>query len=226
MIEEFHVALLISVAYLAPHIDTKGVTMLTSEEVFKLVEMHNDEVAKYIKANSVKTIPSNRVLEEAYVLCNDILIQIGVFGGGCIPSEYLLKYKSICNKMVMLHTHPIPLPIPTPEDLVSMHQIGYDTECILSRTSDTRAKMICIESLNDFDDVLNSMHSFAKKIYNLIDRYIIVEDVFGIQFLPYPSSKSLQEIEKEFISFMKRKCRLSIVSLDMDKKEYDINTIS
>lgn len=216
---------MLSVAYLAPYIDVKDVTTLPTKEVFKLVEMYNDEVVEYVKKNGIKTVLPGDLLEEAYVLCNDTLVYIGVFEGGYIPSEHLAKYRTVCDRMAMLHTHPIPLPIPTPEDLVSMVQIGYNIECVLSRVNSTRAKMVCIELAEDIDNVLNSMFVFAKKVYSLVDKYIIVEDELGIQFIPYPSNESLKKIEKELASSIGRKCRLSIASLDMNKKEYSVKIL-
>jgi proteasome lid subunit RPN8/RPN11 len=222
MIDEYNTALLLSVAYLAPYVNANSITMLAKDEVFKLVEMYDDEALRYVKINNMKTVPLESILEEAYVLCNETLINVGLYEGGYIPSESLLKYRSICNRMVGLHTHPIPLPIPTPEDLISMKQIGYNIECVLSRIDESKAKMICIEPLDDFRNVLNSMLIFSKVIYSLVDRYIVVEDELGVQFLPYPTNKSLQRIEEELVSLMKRKCRLNIVSLDMKKNEYDV----
>ncbi|MEM1525515.1 MAG: hypothetical protein QW775_03530, partial [Ignisphaera sp.] len=225
MIDELNVALLLSVAYAVPYVDTKGVTTLSNEEVFKLVDMYNDEVESYIKLKGVRTVSSKSIKEDAHVLCDGTLIHVGVFEGGYIPSESLLGYRKMCSDTIMLHTHPVPLPIPTLEDLLSMYQIGYRIECILSKIDEAIAKMVCVEPLRELKDVVPVMESFVEKVYSLVDKYIVVEDEFGVQFLPYPSNKNLGKIESEFVSVMKKHCRVSVISFDMNKKEYEINTI-
>lgn len=225
MIDEFNVALLLSVAYAVPYVSTEGVTTLSNEEVFKLVDMYNDEVESYIKLKGVRTVSSEYIKEDAHVLCDDTLIHVGVFEGGYIPSEPLLDYRKMCNDTIMLHTHPVPLPIPTLEDLLSMYQIGYRIECVLSKIDEAIAKMVCVEPLKELKDVTPVMENFAEKVYSLIDKYIVVEDELGVQFLPYPSNKTLRKIENEFVSIMKKHCRITVVSFDMNKKEYEINAI-
>ncbi|MEM1644664.1 MAG: hypothetical protein QXL96_02130 [Ignisphaera sp.] len=226
MIDELNVALLVSVAYVAPYINTDGVTTLSNEEVLKLIDMYNDEVENYIRLKGVKTVSPESIKEDAYVLCNNTLIHVGVFEGGYIPSEYLLRYRKICSDTIMLHTHPVPLPIPTPEDLVSMYQLGYRIECILSKVDEVVARMVCVEPLNEFKDIVLVMENFAEKVYSLIDKYIVVRDELGVRFLPYPSGKNLRKIENEFVSVMKKYCRISIVSFDLNRREYELDTIS
>jgi proteasome lid subunit RPN8/RPN11 len=222
MIEESNLALLLSAAYTAPYVDVHSVAMLTTEEVFKLVKMYNEEVLEYVRTNKMKTVPLKNIVEEAYVLCDGVLIDVGLFEGGYIPSDHLLKYRHFCDEVVGMHTHPVPLPIPTPEDLISMKQVGYNVECVLSRTEDSKATMICVEPIDDFKNILNSIAMFSKNVYSLVDRYIVVEDELGVLFLPYPSPKSLQKIVEEFTITMKNVCKICIARFDMDKNEYDV----
>lgn len=221
MIGEHDVALMMSIAYTAPHLDLEGVALISNRDVFRLIDMHSDEVKEYVKSNGVKVLTAEDIREEAYALCNETLVHLGIFYGGSIPSHHILLLKKLCNKMVMLHTHPVPLPIPTLEDVVSMYQIGYRIECVLSRMTNSLAKMICIEPLKRLEDVVLDMSIFEERLYSLIDKYVVIEDEFGIRFIPYPSVERLGEIEKEFIDIMRNSCRFGLVSLYMDKGEYE-----
>lgn len=225
MINEHDIALMISIAYTAPYIDPRDVTLVSDKVIFKLVDMYSDEVKEYAKLNDVKILQAENLREEAHALCNDTLVYLGVFCGGSIPSHQILALKKLCNRMAVLHTHPVPLPIPTPEDIISMYQIGYRIECILSRMSRSLAKMICIEPLKELEDIMLSMKVFEEKLYSLIDRYVIVEDEYDVRFIPYPSTERLHEIEREFVNVMKDSCRFNIVSFYMDNGEYEYKVV-
>uniref|UniRef100_A0A7C2V8T6 Uncharacterized protein n=1 Tax=Ignisphaera aggregans TaxID=334771 RepID=A0A7C2V8T6_9CREN len=223
MIEERNIPLLISTAYAAPYISADSNAILDNEVVFKIVDMYVDEVVRYIKINGIKTVQSSHLKEDAYVLCGDSLIHVGTFSGGFIPSQNLLKFREACRSIVMLHTHPVPLPIPTLEDIVSMYQIGYGSECVLSRIHDGVAKMVCVEPFDYLENVMRGLENFSNEMFKLVDRYVVIEDEYGVFFLPYPSKRNLEKIEEEFVMHMKRTCRINIVSLDMERGEYDLS---
>lgn len=221
MLPEDAIALMMSTAYSAPYIDeVDNRCILSSTEVMKLIEMYEGEAREYIMLNGIKLISSNRLSEDAYILCSNMLIYIGRFDGGYVPSDEILKYRKSCLDIVSLHTHPIPLPLPTLEDVVSTQQVGYNTECVLSKIGKYNAKMICIEPTKDWNSILNSMEFFTEAVYRLVDRYIVVEDEFSIRFVPYPSENSLQTIEIEFIKVLKGDAYIDVVILDMRLSEY------
>lgn len=221
MLSEDAVALMMSTAYSAPYIDdVDNRYILSSAEVMKLTEMYENEAREYVVLNGIKLMSANRLSEDAYILCSNMLIHIGRFNRGYVPSDEILKYRKLCLDMVSLHTHPIPLPLPTLEDIISTQQVGYNTECVLSKIGKYNAKMICIEPTKDWNRILNSMEFFTEIVYKLVDKYIVVEDEFSIRFVPYPSEDRLQAIENEFIRILKGDAYIDIVILDMKLSEY------
>lgn len=226
MIGEDDLALMISTAYSMPYISVDDTYTLDGKEVFELINMYTDEVEEYIRSRKIKTLSLKILQEEVYILCDDTLYYVGTFEGGYIPSQHIHKlkidYEDFCGRIVVMHTHPVPLPIPSPEDIISMQQIGYDVECILSRTDFNTAKMICIQLLGEhkYANIISDIERMADITYKLVDRYVVVKEDDDIRFIPYPSNRSLQKIEEEFIKIMKRYTKINIALLDMDKNEY------
>lgn len=222
-------ALMISTAYVAPYVEIDNVSTISSKVVLKLVDMYTDEVKEYMRSNRIRAINSKDIQEDVYLLCSDMLLYIGRFIGGSIPSHYIfhyiLEYRNMCNEFISLHTHPVPLPIPTLEDIVSMSQMSYSVECVLSRVYREFAKMMCIEPMNELDNIVISIEKLKNKLFKLVDRYIVVEDDYDVVFIPYPSKESLAKLENEFTKVIKKYAKISIASLDMASNEYEIRYI-
>ena len=226
MFSKDDLVLMMSAAFTAPYLDIDEEYMISGDEALRLVDMYNDEVVDYIKMSGVKTLPSLALQEDVHILYNGTLIYVGRFSGGSIPSQTIFRYKKVYRKIVLLHTHPVPLPIPTPEDLISMYQIGYDIECVLSRVDRDLAKMVCVKPVDSFYKVAIAANRFAETFYRSVDKYVVVEGEDGVMFIPYPSKSRLDVIEKEFISILSRNADISIVELDMTKNEFAYNRIS
>lgn len=222
MLDEDSIAVMMSVAYAAPYIRVENLTLLSRDDVLTLVEMPMNFALEYVKSNNVKTLASEELLEEAHVLCNDMLLYVGIFNGGVIPSQYIARYRSVCKRrLISIHTHPVPLPIPTLEDIISMYQIGYRVECVLSRLSEDLARMVCIEPEGSLDDVAVNLKKFEEVLYDMVDKYIVVVHGDGVTFIPYPSINVLNSIESEFKRYTKGVARTNIITLDMKNKEYE-----
>lgn len=221
MVDDDAIALMISTAYSAPHLDDlDSRSFLKNKEVLKLVEMYESDVRRYIAINRLKPVSADKLSEDVYILCNDMLIYIGRFNGGYIPSKEILRYKNVCHDMISLHTHPVPLPLPTLEDVISTQQIGYNIECVLSKINKDLAEMVCIKPVENWNDVVNTMSVFIETIFKMIDRYVIIENNGNIMFVPYPTENNIDTIEKFFANNLKGLVYVDIVKFDMKLMEY------
>ncbi len=223
MISEDGVALMVSTAYSIPSlIDIIDILPIVDRNhVIRMIDMFIDEAIMYIKNLGVKPLSTKYIKEDAYILCNDLLNYIGEFEGGFIPQPTILKYISRCGKAAILHSHPIPMPIPTIEDLMSSYQIGYNVECVISKSSDCLAVMICLEPLESWKDTISALYGIDNYILKSIN-YIVVGDDSQIEFLPFPNTTEQNNIIQLFIETITKYAKILYARIDLVKQVYDV----
>jgi len=188
--------------------------------------MYVDEVHNILKEMNIKPLPMRYLKEDIYTLCSDILIHIGRFSGGLIPSEILLSQEKGCKKILMLHSHPVPLPLPTIEDLISSSQLGYSIECVISRTNYGFAEMLCIEPRNSWNDVIKNMENHITEFYSIFKKYVVLEEKQDMLFVPFPNRHEIKSAIDLVNSIINNKAEIIYAGFNMINKTYIFYSLS
>ncbi len=222
VIKEDIMAAMLSTAYTIPSLlDLPGrLPLLDLSYVEKFTEMYVDEVHNILKEMNIKPLPMKYLKEDIYILCSDILIYIGRFSGGLIPSEILISQGRDCKKILMLHSHPVPLPLPTIEDLISSSQLGYRIECIISRTDYGFAEMLCIEPKNSWNDVIKNMKNHITEFYSIFKKYVVLEEKQDILFVPFPNRYEIELAINLINNTINNKAEIIYARINMIDKTY------
>ncbi|MCS7111615.1 MAG: hypothetical protein N3D82_00030 [Ignisphaera sp.] len=226
MIDEEAIALMASTAYSIPSLfDFDLLPIIDRSHVIKMIDMFMDEAITYIDGLGVEPLPAKYVKEDAYILCDDLLNYIGEFEGGLIPQQIILTHISRCGKVAMLHSHPIPIPIPTVEDVLSSLQIGYRVECIISKSSDYLATMLCLEPLESWNSVASALHSIGGNMLEST-KYIVIGDGPQIEFLPFPNIAEQSSIIQNFIGILSIHASVLYARIDLVDRVYDVEILN
>ncbi|MEM4515090.1 MAG: hypothetical protein QXO42_02610 [Ignisphaera sp.] len=222
VINEDDIALLISTAYSIPSLlDMNVLPVIDRSHVIKMVEMFMDEAIMYVRNLGIEPLSSKYIKEDIYMLCDNLLKYIGEFEGGLIPQADILKHISGCSTIAVLHSHPIPIPVPTLEDLISSSQIGYNVECVISKSSSCLATMVCMEPLKTWRDVISAFYDINDYFLESA-RYIVVGDHSQIEFLPFPNTDEQNNMIRVFIEVLSRYAKISYARIDLANRIYDV----
>jgi len=228
VIKEDIMAAMLSTAYTIPSLLDlhKKLPLLDLSYVEKFTGMYVDEVHSILREMNIKPLPMRYLKEDIYTLCSDILIHIGRFSGGLIPSEILLSQERGCKKILMLHSHPVPLPLPTIEDLISSSQLGYSIECVISRTDYGFAEMLCIEPRNSWNDVIKNMENYIAEFYNIFKKYVVLEEKQDMLFVPFPNRHEIKSAIDLVNSIINNKAEIIYAGFNMINKTYIFYSLS
>jgi len=228
VVKEDIMAVMLSTAYTIPSLLDlhKKLPLLDLSYVEKFTGMYVDEVHSILREMNIKPLPMKYLEEDIYTLCSDILIHIGRFSGGLIPSEILLSQGKDCKKILMLHSHPVPLPLPTIEDLISSSQLGYSIECVISRTDYGFAEMLCIEPRSSWNDVIKNMESHIMEFYSIFKKYVVLEENQDMLFVPFPNRYEIKSAIDLVSSIVDNKAEIIYAGFNMIDKTYISYTLS
>lgn len=223
VISEDAIALMASAAYSVPSIiDMHTPPVIDRIHVIKMVNMFMDEAIKYVSSLGIKPLPIAYVREEVHILCDDLLSYVGEFEGGTIPQQIILKHTSSCSgRVAVLHSHPTPIPVPTIEDVISSLQIGYRVECVISKSSNRVATIVCVEPLRSWINVATALYNISESVLTST-RYIVVGDDMQIKFLPFPNTTEQNTIIQAFIKILSKHASILYARIDLAENLYDV----
>ncbi len=193
IVKEDIIATMLSTAYTIPSLFniSKKLPLLDIDYVMKFTNMYTDEIHDILRKMDVKPLPMRYLKEDIYILCGDILIYLGRFSGGLIPSEILVSQEKRCRTTLVLHSHPVPLPLPTLEDFISSSQLGYSIECVISKVDHRFADMLCIEPRDSWNNIIEKMGKNVDRFYSIFKKYIVFEEKQDMLFVPFPNKEEV-----------------------------------
>jgi len=214
-LSESIIELLASTAFEAPSIlDISNLPIIEGSMALRLSKMYTDEALEALSQLGLRPLPTSTLAEDVYVPCNTSLLFIGRFSNGEIHPYHIIKHQSLCSSKLLLHTHPVPVPIPSPEDIISAMQIGYRIECVLSRTSKTRAIMLCVEPVKSWKEIMHMYDSIAEDVLK-VSRYLVAGNSNEVKFLPMPTDSEAVFMAEKFRKHVESYANILHVDIDL-----------